>query len=247
MEPLDIETKTDYDRHADAYARHRAVNPALLAALSGAAGGAGARVLEVGAGTGNHILALAEATGCEGHGVEPSGEMRARAQVRAGGVSFVAGRAEGLEFPDASFDLIFSVDVIHHVGDRAAYFAEAWRILKSGGRICTATDSEETLRARRPLAVYFPEIVAVELKRYPRIATLKAEMAAAGFGGLAEEEVAHGFEVESADPYREKAFSSLLYIDEAAFDRGLARMEADLARGPIAGLSRYLLLWGTKA
>lgn len=244
MASLDVRAKVDYDRLAAAYARHRAVNPGLLAALARETGGA--RVLEVGAGTGNHILALAEVSGCEGHGVEPSEEMRTRAQKRPGGVSFVAGRAERLEFDDDSFDLVFSVDVIHHVGDRAAYFAEARRVLKPGGRICTATDSEDIFRTRRPLADYFPETVAVELKRYPRIATLRAEMTAAGFDGLEDEEVAHRFEVDSLEPYREKAFSSLLYIDDQAFARGLARMEADLARGPLAGLSRYLLLWGTK-
>ena len=41
------------------------------------------------------------------------------------------------------------------------------------------------------------------------------------------------------------AFSSLLLIDEDAFARGMARLEADLARGPIPCVSPYTLIWGT--
>src|SRR3712207_7697189 len=43
---------------------------------------------------------------------------------------FRSGRAEGLPVPDASFDLVYSVDVIHHVGDRPAAFREAARVLR---------------------------------------------------------------------------------------------------------------------
>jgi hypothetical protein len=46
--------------------------------------------------------------------------------------------------------------------------------------------------------------------------------------------------------YRDKAFSALLLISEAAFQRGIERMEQDLSTGPIPCVSRYLLLWGTK-
>lgn len=237
--------KSDYDRLAEDYARHRSINPRVLEALARETGTAAARVLEVGAGTGNYILALVERTGCEGHGVEPSREMRGRAEARGGKVAFKEGAAERLDYADDSFDLVFSVDVIHHVRDRARFFAEARRVLKPGRRVCTVTDSEDILSNRQPLAVYFPEIVAVELERYPPIATLRAEMTAAGFRDIAEEEAAYAYPLDSIAAYRDKAFSSLHYIDDAAHARGLARMEADLAAGPIDCVSRYLLLWGT--
>ncbi len=243
--PPDVSLKSDYDRLAASYAKHRWINPRVLELLVREIANTAARVLEVGAGTGNHILALVERTGCEGHGVEPSCEMRTRAEARGGKVAFTEGAAEHLEYETDSFDLVFSVDVIHHIQDRSLFYAAARRVLKPGGQVCTVTDSEDILRHRQPLAVYFPETVAVEPHRYPPIAALRAEMTTAGFGDVREERVAHSFAIQSIAAYRDKAFSSLHYIDDAAHARGLARMEADLVAGPIDGVSRYLVLWGT--
>ncbi len=243
--PPDVSLKSDYDRLAASYAKHRWINPRVLESLVREIANTAARVLEIGAGTGNHVLALVARTGCEGHGVEPSREMRARAEARDGNVAFTEGAAEHLDYEADSFDLVFSVDVIHHMRNRARFYAAARRVLKSGGRVCTVTDSEDIIRHRRTLAEYFPETVAVEVARYPSVATLRAEMTTAGFGDIREESVAHSFAIQSIAAYRDKAFSSLHYIDDAAHARGLARMEADLAAGPIDGVSRYLLLWGT--
>jgi SAM-dependent methyltransferase len=172
--------------------------------------------------------------------------MLALAQARSGGVHCQPGRAESLDFPAGFFGLVFSVDVIHHVADRGRYFQEAHRVLKPGGQVCTVTDSERIIRQRRPLAVYFPETVEVELGRYPPIAELRELMQQAGFGHLGEETAEFAYQLGDLQPYRDKAFSSLHLIPEAAFRRGMERMERDLRAGPIPCVSRYLLLWGVK-
>ena len=156
------------------------------------------------------------------------------------------GRAEALGLPAESFDLLYSVDVIHHVRDRGAAFAEAFRVLVPFAPVCVVTDSEWILRNRAPQSVYFPETVDVELRRYPPIPVLREEMTRAGFGNLREEMVERSYTITDAAAYRDKVFSSLLYIGEEAFARGLERMEDDLSRGPVRCVSRYLLLWGTK-
>src|SRR5690606_22984779 len=115
------------------------------------------------------------------------------------------------------------------------------RVLRAGGTICTVTDSERIIRGREPLATYFPETVEIELARYPRMDTLRAELRDAGFVALREDVVEHTYDITDSGPYREKAHSSLLYLDSAAFRRGLARLEADLARGPIRCTSRYAM------
>ncbi len=238
--------RTDYKAGAEAYARHSRPNPKVLAALvKGVAVSAQSRVLEVGCGTGNHIIALADDFACDAHGLEPADEMRAVAQSREGTVTFYSGNAEDISAAGNNFDFIFTVDVIHHMTDRDAYFAGVARALKPGGHLCTVTDSETIIRGRMPLATYFPETVAVELDRYPPIPTLRAEMTKAGFTTIDEQEVSHAYDLSDAAAYRDRAFSSLDLLTDDAFKNGLARLEADLATGPLPCTSRYTLLWGT--
>jgi SAM-dependent methyltransferase len=239
--------KIDYDFLAREYARHRHVHPQVLTSLieTGQLVRA-SQVLDVGCGTGNYTLALAEAVGCSCQGTEPSEQMLAQARERTSNIHFKLGRAEHLDYPAELFDVVFSVDVIHHVSDRPAYFREAYRVLRKSGRVCTVTDSESIIRQRQPLSVYFPETVEIELRRYPRISDLRNTMAAAGFTSLQETWAEYAFSLTDIQSYRDKAFSCLHLISTQAFERGIRRMEADLQDGPIASVSRYLLLWGVK-
>jgi ubiquinone/menaquinone biosynthesis C-methylase UbiE len=156
------------------------------------------------------------------------------------------GQAECLALPDAQFDLVLSVDVIHHVQDQRAYVKHAFRTLKPRGRICTVTDSAWIIGHREPLAVYWPETIELELARYPRIDDLQTLYQEAGFVSMRTEQVEHRATLTDTQAYRDKAFSSLHLISEAAFRRGMARLERDLRRGPVAWVSRYVLVWGTK-
>lgn len=236
--------KTDYSALAEPYAAHRRAHPGVLAQLC-AVVEAGSSVLEIGCGTGNYLAAVRELRGCECTGVDPSPQMLERLRARNLPVRVIDGSAERLGFANAEFDLAYSVDVIHHVRDRTAAFSEAFRVLRPGGATCVVTDSEWMIRNRMQ-SIYFPETIDVELARYPAIATLRAELADAGFGALREETVEHAYDITDAAAYRAKVFSTLLYISEQAFERGLARLESDLLRGPIRKTSRYMMLWAVK-
>ena len=237
----------DYDQLAAEYARHRRVHPLVLQnLLLTAVLGRSSRVLEIGCGSGNYIAAIQEATGCSSWGVDPSAQMLAEARKRSASVTFQVGEAERLDLGNEAFDLVFSVDVIHHVTDRPAFFREAHRVLRKGGRICTATDSEWIVRHREPLAVYFPETADVDLDRYPAIAELREAMNDCSFGEIGENMVEFAYRRTDLYAYRNKAFSVLHLIPDEAFLRGIERMEQDLRAGSIPGVSRYLLLWGTK-
>jgi ubiquinone/menaquinone biosynthesis C-methylase UbiE len=237
----------DYDRLVSDYARHRRVHPEVLRRLLSAAGVcAGSRVLEVGCGTGNYLVAIQEHTGCACWGIDPSERMLAEARGRSAAITWQTGKAESLGVPADEFDFVFSVDVIHHVDERQRYFREAWRVLRPGGRVCTVTDSEWIIRHRVPLAAYFPETVACDLSRYPQAGELRAVMGQVGFAGITEEMVEFSYPLSDIEPYRAKAFSCLRLIREESFQRGIRRLEGDLRAGPIAAVSRYQLLWGMK-
>ncbi len=236
-----------YDLLAADYARHRMVHPGVLRGLvETAALTNNSRVLDVGCGTGNYLRALRSLVGCECWGVEPSQEMLAQARSNNPDATLAQGSAERLDLPTASFDLIFSTDVIHHVSDRAAYFRKAARLLTTGGRFCTMTESPDELAGRRPQSLYFPDTVAVELTRYPSPEQLRAELAETGFGDITDQHVEATYQVTDATSYRAKVYSSMLFISQEAFERGMARMEDDLRRGPIEGFARNTLLWATK-
>jgi SAM-dependent methyltransferase len=240
-------SRLDYDTLAADYARHRRIHPGVLASLIATGNlSPSSAILEVGCGTGNYLAALHDHLGCSCAGIDPSAEMLATARQRTTQITFTQGRAESLAFPNSSFDLVYSVDVIHHVADRLASFREALRVLKPGGRLCTATDSEDDIPRRRPLSSHFPETIPVELARYPRLATLRAEMETAGFSPITTEQTELPYTLTDIQPYRDRAFSSLHLIPPDAHTRGIHRLETDLLTGPIPALSLYTLLWGTK-
>jgi ubiquinone/menaquinone biosynthesis C-methylase UbiE len=235
----------DFDQRASEYARHRTIHPGVVNELveSGFLTPK-TRVLDVGCGTGNYAAALTKATGCRVSGVDPSRRMLDRARDAAPWESFVRGSAESLSFGDDAFDVVISTDVIHHISDRDAYFREAARVLRPGGHIVTVTDSHDTIPRRRPLSSHFPETITIELQRYPPVPRLLEEMAVAGFVATHLVEVSRDYDLDDIQAYRDRAFSSLLLIEDDAFRRGIGRLEDDLARGPIPCVSLYTVIWG---
>ena len=240
----------DYDQLAATYAITRSAHPVVMARLHDAIVaaqqvGAG-RLLEIGCGTGNYVGALQAATGAAAWGIDPSAEMLAVARNRWPGVRFEQGTGEALPLADGSTDFAFSVDVAHHLSDPPACLAEAWRVLAPGAKLCTVTDSERIIATRAPLAIYWPETVAVEMRRYHPINTLEAWLVRAGFTNIAAETIEHSYDLTGIEPYRARAFSALRLIDDEAFARGLARLEDDLARGAVRCVARYVMLWAQK-
>src|SRR5688572_12620460 len=100
---------------------------------------AGERVLDVACGTGNTAL-VARARGAAVTGVDLTPELLAFAQQRAAeeglsDITWKAGDAEALPFPDASFDVVVSSCGLMFAPDQAKVAAEVARVTKPGGRI----------------------------------------------------------------------------------------------------------------
>lgn len=239
------EKSFNFDKIARQYARYREIHPGVLRNLLKSID-ENTKVLEIGCGTGNYIIALNSLTNCRAWGVDISEEMLSTAKSRTDRVIFKLSDAVRLDFHNEFFDFVFSVNVIHHIKDYRSYYEEAFRVLKCGGRIVTVTDSEWILRNRRPLTLYFPETLEVDLKRYPPIEKLRDIMREVGFCNVKEEMTEYYYYLTDISAYREKSFSSLNLISEEAFKKGIERMEEDLKRGPIPCVSRFTMLWGEK-
>ncbi|MBB5122270.1 class I SAM-dependent methyltransferase [Streptomyces eurocidicus] len=235
-------TALDYNQLAAEYARHRRPYPGLVEFLAELAGVDGdSAVLEMGCGTANHLAALQRLTGARALGVDPFPEMLKAAAGHEAELELRTGRAEdidALDLPEASFDLIFSVDMIHYVREPHRYFEGALRALKPGGVLCTATDSEEIIRTRVPVAEYFPSTVDVELGRHHAIEDLLGELRAAGFTDGQRRVFESTYELTDVTKYREKAFSSLHLIPDEEFTSGVAALTARLAEGPLLANNR---------
>jgi ubiquinone/menaquinone biosynthesis C-methylase UbiE len=229
------------------YAQLRTIHRPLLTTLIAGAGiNAGSKVLELGCGTGNYICALQSETGCVAWGLDPSREMVSNARSQGADVTWICAPAENIDLTDIQFDFVFSVDAIHHFHDRVRVFNEINRLLSEKGTICIATDSEEIIRNRAPLSVYWPETIEIELARYPRMKTLETELRDIGFADLRQEEVRAVYQLSDLTPYRAKVFSCLRLLSEETFQRGLERLRKDLTNRPISSVSRYRLLWAKR-
>ena len=106
----------------------------------------GAKVLDVGCGTGASALPAAEAVGSKGSvvGVDLSAHLldRALAKAKAHGLSNVEFRlAEmtSLGYPNDHFDAVVSVFSIFFVPDMEGLIRELWRMVRPGGKLAVTT------------------------------------------------------------------------------------------------------------
>jgi SAM-dependent methyltransferase len=227
---------TDYDAYAATYAWTRGAVPWVLQPLIGCADGLAARasVLEVGCGTGNYINALAASRPALAHfGFDLSDAMLSEARGRGSSVAFVQGDASTrFPFPDKTFAFTFAVDVIHHIENLSRFFEEAHRTLVPGGRLAIVTDSETTLK-RRSLTAFFPEILPIELARYPSVSLLHNRANQVGLQLVSEEEVTGtvALDEEFLARLEAKCSSAMRLMEPMAHAAGMARVRAARAKG----------------
>jgi SAM-dependent methyltransferase len=191
-------------------------NPTALAQLS-----PGEVVLDLGSGGGIDVLLSARRVGAEGkaYGLDMTDDMLALArenQRKSGltNVEFLKGEIEDIPLPDASVDVVISNCVINLSADKDRVLAEAFRVLRPGGRfgvsdIVVRGDVPPDLR--RNIELWVGCVAgALEESEY------RLKLASAGFEGI---------DVEPTRIYR--AADAIELLTDAGIDAAAAARQVD--------------------
>lgn len=196
-------------------------NPVALASLR-----PGETVLDLGSGAGFDALLAARAVGAQGRviGVDMTPAMiekarRNAATVGAANVEFRQGTIEALPVENDTADVIISNCVINLSPEKSRVFAEAFRVLRPGGRLMISDlvalgELPQTVRAS--LAAYVGCVAGVSLKEdyvrmlreagFERIEFAGEKSAAAALGVSSPEEAA----CACADPMASELIGDLI-------------------------------------
>ena len=139
--PRRSEVTAAYDLGVDAYVAlwSPVILPAAQALLAALDPGPGARVLDVGTGSGALVSSIrAAAADVTVVGLDASAGMLRRCRSDTG-IPAVCCDAQSLPIRDAAFDVVILAFVLFHLGDPAQALAEAARVLTTGGHVGTAT------------------------------------------------------------------------------------------------------------
>jgi len=92
------------------------------------------KILEVGAGTGRLANRLFK-NGADVVALDVSSEMLKVLKGKNSKIKIIVGEAENLPFEDEFFDIVIAAFLIVHLKDPKVFFDEAYRVLKTGGKL----------------------------------------------------------------------------------------------------------------
>ncbi|HYF83314.1 MAG TPA: class I SAM-dependent methyltransferase [Clostridia bacterium] len=245
-------SKINYDKISELYDSVRSGDPEVIAyILENKLLGHESKVLEIGCGSGNNTVLMAAATEAEVHGLDQSRGMLGKAEKKSERIHFIQGDAVTLEgIKDESFDAVYMVDVIHHIGDIATMFRNIYRVLNKEGMVFVFTDTHEKIRDERLTCKYFPETIKVELERYQSTDRILEAMKECGFKNTKLEKLKCEERLDAGDYLikvaETKGYSVFHLISDDAIERGIQRIREDLKKGPVAYMPNTPVFSGAK-
>jgi SAM-dependent methyltransferase len=225
---------------ADDYERGRPDYPAeaIDAIRMGLMLDAGARIADVGAGTGKFTRALT-AAGFDVVAVEPLPGLRARLHARQPGLTALEGTAEALPLPDASVDVVACADAFHWFEGARAVPELARVIRPEGGLALLWNEPAEERTGTPPWAVEIRTLLEALRPDHPGFSKDQgrgAVTASPDFDTLHYAEVRHVHETDRAGVLA--GIASISYVSALPDDERAAVLQAAAATMDRAGVEQ---------
>ncbi|MFC1921246.1 class I SAM-dependent methyltransferase [Chloroflexota bacterium] len=233
--------KADYREIAGFYDKGRSLSEqnmdlwlGLISRYSGA--GEGARVLDLGCGTGRFAIPMAVKLNFRVNGADSYPEMLTKAQEKDTGKTVIWNcmDAQNLKYADSSFDVVFVSHLLHHVDSPAEVLSDCNRILGNSGVILIRYGAIEQIR-NDVEHTFFPETLDIDEPRTPGIETVEKWLIDAGFSGIKTEEVVQKT-YESTESHLQaitvKATSVMTMISPQAHEQGLQKLAEYVEENP---------------
>lgn len=242
----------NYDNISEIYDTVRSGDPQVITyILKNKAVDSSSKVLEIGCGSGNNTILMKAAAEAEVYGMDQSQRMLDKAIEKDKSIHFSQGNAVLLEeFPENTFEVVYMVDVIHHIKDIDTMFRNIYRILKREGKVFIFTDTHERIINERLTSKYFPETIKVELERYQSTDEIIAAMKNCGFKNARLDKAECKEELDVGEHLIKgaevKGYSMFHLIPDDAIERGIQRIREDLKKGQINYVTHMPVFSGVK-
>jgi ubiquinone/menaquinone biosynthesis C-methylase UbiE len=232
---------TPYDLIGTSYNRTRTADPRITSVVYDLLGlPPGSSVVDIGAGTGNYSLALAE-LGLKIRALEPSVEMLRQAASHES-IFWLQGFAEAVPLADDSMDGVIIILALHHFSSTEKAIREISRVCPTGPVVVFTMDPREGEDFW--FNAYFPGIDRQVRQVFPPIQdVIKTFFEGNGWsaqtrkfplpGDLADQNMCSGW--NKPEIYLDKQFranmSGFALASQTEVEKGLRRLRRDLSEG----------------
>lgn len=196
----------------------------------------GARVLDLGCGTGRFSIPMVTRLRFRVTGADSSREMLKKAWEKDtnGLVQWDLDDAQQLTYPDESFDIVFMSHLLHHVDDPCQILSECQRALASPGVVLIRYGAIEQIRDDVE-HTFFPEVLTIDEARTPTVKTVEKWLVEVGFQEIISQEIVQKtFDTNTAhlDMVKAKGNSVLSMISPGASEKGIRDLTKYIENNP---------------
>jgi ubiquinone/menaquinone biosynthesis C-methylase UbiE len=210
----------------------------------------GKRYLDIGCGTGNYTIALAN-KGIQFTGVDPSEVMLKEARAKSNKVEWVNGVVENIPFKDETFAGALAILTTHHWQDIGKGFKELYRVLQPGSKLVIFTSLPEQMETYW-LNHYFKRLLEVssanmltleEMIKFGNDAGFEIRKAENYFikpdlKDLFLQSGKHDPEIYFREEIRKGISTFAAFANKEEVDKGLAQLRADIDSGKFAEIKQ---------